>query len=1287
MTRAKTLSILTFSLLLLLSHLTTHAQVTTNRAVLQQASHVRAQQEADIHRMVQVMAKQKGWPLTIRGKKGRMAYLKGINSKGLPVYITTVDNIISAATIGTNKLWPGGSTGINLNGSSANIKGKIAIWDEGLVRPTHVELVGRVTQVDGYTVLSDHSTHVSGTMIASGVNPLAKGMANGAQMLNCYNYDNDVSQMFAASPDLLVSNHSYAILAGWNYDDTNNQWDFYGNPGDTIDIDFGLYDQTTQLWDSIAYNAPNYLIVKAAGNNRGETGPAVGQPYYRFNNQGNLVAAGNRPAGISSNDAYETIVTYGCAKNILSVGAVNAIPGGYTSPADVVMSSFSSWGPTGDGRIKPDVVADGVNVLSSISTADNAYDIYSGTSMASPAATGSSLVLQEYFSKLHGGAFMRSATLKGLLIHTADEAGPSPGPDYQFGWGLLDIPKAAAMITNGGLSTSVDSSALILENNLVAGTHESDSLYVVASGKAPLVATISWTDPPGNPVPESQITANFQDVTSKLIDDLDLRITDSLTGAIYMPWVLSRTNPGAAATTGDNTLDNVEKVEVNGITPGRAYKIKVTHKATLPRGSQAYTLLVSGIGGADYCKSASSGAGGTTIHNVTFGGINNTNTAGCKTYSDFTSLTPAQLALGQTVPISISYLNCTSGSNNTNIAVYIDYNNDGVFEPGELAFQNSSLLSVTGTAATLTGNVTIPTTAVAGCYSRMRIIAQDGASLATPAPCGTYADGETQDYRVTFTNPANDVGISALEYPTATTCANDSQVVAIHIRNFGTIAQTSIPVTTIVKNGSTVIATLSGTCKDSIYAGGDVIYTYNGTFPSVAGQTYTFISSSALATDLNTSNNSNTSTITVNAAAAAITGTATICPSNTTEAVLKANANGDDQALWYTSATATAPVAAGNSTTTTVVPSNNTYYLGVNDLNTKLGPPNKMAFSDGAGAYFQFGGNLFQFTTSVPLTIESAKMYIGYPGQITFTLVQLASISYAQGYSYIPIYTTTIDVQATATNPTAGQVVNVNAGDNSDTGQVYYLNIPVPTPGAYGLVIDCQNSASAFLNVASSALPYPITLPGIMSINSMYIGDGVAKDSATFPQETYFPFYNLGIRLASCPGPRTPVTATTATAPVITLNGNVFTSNFASGNQWYRDGTALTGETGVTDTAIYSGTYQDIVNDPVTGCTMASNTINFTSTATTDVSGPSGVKITPNPNPGAFELSFYLGTQNNTTISLINVLGQRVYETSYQNFVGQFDQPINVNNLADGMYILQILYGNNTYVTKVIVKK
>ena len=1273
---------LSFLLLLTLAGLfgglDTRAQSIANRSVLQRSSQVRASQEADMHRIVFSLARQKGWPLTLRNKKGSLAYLRGVSDKGLPVYITTTDNIISAATIRTNQLWAGGSTGLNLSGSSTAMAGKIGVWDEGLVRPGHVELAGRVVQIDDASTLSDHSTHVAGTMIAAGVNPLAKGMSYGAQKLLAYDFNNDISEMMAAAPDLLVSNHSYATIAGWYFDGDQSRWEFFGDPGDTVDIRFGQYDAETQLWDSIAYNAPGYLIVKAAGNNRGETGPAVGSTYYRMDNNGNFVNAGARPANLSSNAGYAIIATYGCAKNILTVGAAGPIPGGYTRPSDVVLTDFSSWGPTGDGRIKPDVVADGLNVLSSVSSADNAYELLSGTSMASPASAGSSFLLQEEYSRLHGGVFMRAATLKGLLIHTADEAGPSPGPDYQYGWGLINMQKAVSVITSN------NSDQLLQENQLVQGTHDTDNIPVIASGKNVLTATISWTDPPGTPA--AVTGANFRDVSPKLVNDLDMRITDNSTGTIYKPWILNPGNRPAAATTGDNILDNVEKIEVDSLIPGRAYTITVNHKAMLARGSQAYTLLVSGAGGQAYCASASGGGMGTRIDKVSFAGINTTNPAvpACKTYSDFTTTPAAQLPLGQTLPITISYHNC-SGSSSTNIAVYIDFNNNGVFtDPGELVLFNGSLLGSGAGTSTLPGTITIPATAMTGSYSRMRIVAQDNTVAAIPPPCGSYTAGETQDYRVHFTTPANDVGVTSLEYPTLTTCANDSQLVAIHIRNFGTIPQTSVPVTTVIRDGATVVATLTAICTDSIAPGGEVIFTYNKSFPSIAGTTYSFNSSTGLATDPNTGNDQNQSTITVNAGAAAVSGTATLCSTTSSQVILKAVTTGNDLPLWYDSPTATTPIAAGMNVPVSEVTSNRTYYVGLNELKAKAGPPNKLAYSNGAGAYFRFGGNFVKFSTSVPLTIESAKMYIGHSGQLALTLATLVSYT-SQGYSYIPLYSTTVDVYATAAHPDTSRQINVPAGDNTDTGAVFYLNIPVPAAGDYIILIDCLNYASAFVNISSTNLSYPVTLPGIFSVTGNDFRDDPKADSLTYFKKFYFPFYNMGVRLAGCPGPRTAVVATTAPGPVITLNGNVLTSDIVSGNQWYLNGVAIAGATEQTDTATLPGVYQSIIVDAVTGCSLTSNSIHYMEKGG---SGDAiGLKVFPSPNNGIFQLEFFVDMPDNTGVSLINTLGQKVYEASYPNFAGQFSRQIATGNLASGVYVLKVVHGNNTYSRKILVKK
>ena len=79
----------------------------------------------------------------------------------------------------------------------------------------HQELTGRVVQKDNAASSSEHSTHVAGTMMAKGVNPLAKGMSFGLKKLMAYDFSNDASEMAAAANDLLVSNHSYGAITGW----------------------------------------------------------------------------------------------------------------------------------------------------------------------------------------------------------------------------------------------------------------------------------------------------------------------------------------------------------------------------------------------------------------------------------------------------------------------------------------------------------------------------------------------------------------------------------------------------------------------------------------------------------------------------------------------------------------------------------------------------------------------------------------------------------------------------------------------------------------------------------------------------------------------------------------------------------------------------------------------------------------------------------------------------------------------------------------------------------------
>lgn len=534
--------------------------------------------------MMQLAIKQKAAELNIPIKEtlknGVEREFVGISKTGMPIYVHTTNNIDAARTISTNRVWPGGTAGLNLTGSG--MTNRFGVWDGGRVRITHQEFGTRAVQIDGSANLSDHATHVAGTMAATGVVANARGMSYQAP-INCYDWGNDNSEMnSAASQGMLVSNHSYSQISGWQYNDnvTPARWEFWGDPSVSAveDYKYGFYDLISENWDQICVTYPNYLPFVAAGNDRNEPSTIPSTFYIRdLNGQWVLGNSSNPPGKVGPYNSISGGPSN--AKNVLTVGAVNKITNGYTNPTGVVMSSFSGWGPTDDGRIKPDVVANGVAVNSCISTSNTAYATLNGTSMATPNASGSALLIQQHHNNVRG-SFMRASTLKGLIIHTADEAGTSAGPDYTFGWGLMNTNKAIDVITDN------------LKHAIFQNTLNSSSTYTYtffSDGTTPIRATICWTDRPGNsPNPSLNPT------TKMLVNDLDVRIKRNSDNQMFMPYVLDRAAPTAPAATGDNTIDNVEQIHIAAPTMG-TYTITISGKGSLVGGSQQYALIVSGI--------------------------------------------------------------------------------------------------------------------------------------------------------------------------------------------------------------------------------------------------------------------------------------------------------------------------------------------------------------------------------------------------------------------------------------------------------------------------------------------------------------------------------------------------------------------------------------------------------------------------------------------------------------------------------------------------------------------
>lgn len=517
-------------------------------------------------------------------------------------------NVDAANTTNTDQLQSGGELGLNLDGSGLTV----GVWEvEGWVRDTHQEFTGRVTFGDGdddNRNFTDHATHVAGTIGAKGEEPDARGMANQVKIIS-YNASNAVDEMEAAADLIVASNHSYSKFVGW---ETRMEWDNLDldmndepDPVDTWlgedlslggmgffnqeDTDFGKYTNTTRQLDKVLQDNPNLLSVWAASNDRNDDftdahgdntyvgyfssapveGTSVDDGYYLVSTNDFEAPApdGNKGAG------YDSLPPAQVAKNTLVVGAVQDVPNQNTT------TEFSSWGPTDDGRVKPDVMGNGDDLLSSGARANDAYFSTSGTSMAAPNVTGTAVLLIEHYQNLFYDQ-PRSATTKGLLIHTAVDAG-NDGPDYSFGWGLVNAADAANFLSNAAAPYS----SFLLEENTYNGTEQ--TITVQSDGTNPLKATIVWTDPAPK---EEDLPPDGLDVpTPVLVNDLDLWITGP--DGTHFPWTLDPANPAKeAADTAANHVDNVEQVLIDAPIAGE-YTIHIGHTGS--SFTQDFSLLVS----------------------------------------------------------------------------------------------------------------------------------------------------------------------------------------------------------------------------------------------------------------------------------------------------------------------------------------------------------------------------------------------------------------------------------------------------------------------------------------------------------------------------------------------------------------------------------------------------------------------------------------------------------------------------------------------------------------------
>lgn len=501
---------------------------------------------------VAARAARTGVPATRIREDGAPLKLMGFDGDR-PIY-AGADNVESAISIATAYVRQRPDFD-SVFGESLNGAGLIAAIYEPTIIRQHNEFqlpdgTSRLIMMEAGTAVHTHAEHVAGTIGAEGKNPLVKGMAPATTIRGwIYETGSKITGYAQAYPSwpgpMVVTSSSYG--SSYSADDHNGR---YGADDRTRD-NYGVLFPYTMMFSSLGNSGETTYVA----------GPFETITGYNKENK-NHITMGN---------AYEI------ARN--AAGVITSA---------VVINSSSSRGPSDDGRIEPFLTANGTNVLSSVGAGSDVAE-KTGTSMASPAAAGSTLILQQYFSKRFPGHLMRNDTVKALLAHTADDAG-HPGPDYTFGYGVMNTFEAAKVIK--AYADHPASRRLAAANLSQGETH----VYEMAwTGAGPLRATISWIDPVG-----PTITVD-DDRTPALVNDLDLTIV-APSGTVHRAWTqpyvlngFQKADRDVPAVRGDNTVDNTEVVMIDAPVEAGVYRIEVSHKGSLAGGLQSYTLVHSGF--------------------------------------------------------------------------------------------------------------------------------------------------------------------------------------------------------------------------------------------------------------------------------------------------------------------------------------------------------------------------------------------------------------------------------------------------------------------------------------------------------------------------------------------------------------------------------------------------------------------------------------------------------------------------------------------------------------------
>lgn len=1068
-----------------------------------------------------------------------------------------------------------------LNGGTRNLKGdgiNVGIWDGGEVSP-HLDFspAGRLTQVE-VTSPVDHSTHCAGTITGRGlINPVARGMAPNAKIYS-YNFNGDIqSEMAAAIPQfgLTVSSHSYGGSATC------------GLNGSSV-----VYSLTSRNTDLNLNNFPNHLHVHSSGNS--QTSCAGGW--------GTITGSG-KPA-----------------KNNLLVAAITSME---------AMTSFSSFGPVQDGRVKPDISAMGSNVFST-TVPLNAYTTMSGTSMATPGVAGTAILIQQRYKQLNGNVNPTSAIIKNVILNGAQDLG-NVGPDYQFGWGRINALRSVRILENNTYAS----------NTVATGATQSVNINVPA-GASRLKVLLNWNDPAG--------AAN---ANPALVNNLNLTVVNGAT--TYLPYTLDPNNPGNAATNGVDNVNNVEQVVLNNPAAG-TYTLNVTGVAVPSGPSQAYSIswiidqpyieVIYPNGGESFAPAGTEiitwdNAGITGTQTLEYS-LNNGGTWTTITSGLSASINRFQWTLPSGVFTGTALIRVSSGS----ISDVSDANFKILGQPSGLAGAQGCV----GGSVNLTWNAVVNATS----YDVYKLNTTTGYFdiLATDVPSNSYsATGLPTGSTLWFTVTAKNNSVSAVSEKSIAT-----SVVVSATGNAPVAGAISGPSVICAGQGSTYFSVPAVTGATgytwTVPAGATIVGGQNTNlittnFPAgVSGTVSVFITANGC--------NSNTSTLAVSVSSATVSApvsggnqTQNVCapnpiPTLTATATPSAGAS----IVWYSLSSGGLIITNPILNTVGTI----TYWAASRTpegCESTTRTPVILTITTGAQAAISAGSAVsFCQGNSVVLTANAGSAYSWSNGASTQSITVSTSGTYTATVTQANGCVSTSNAITVTVNalPTA----SVTAGGATSFCQGNSVTLSAPAASSYAW----SNGATTQNITVSTSGNYAVTVTNAAGCS--------ATSAATTVSVAPKPVVSLAAApyTALYPGLSTTLTATATPAGTYTFT-------------FYKNGTSV--QSGAANTLVVNtdgiGAYTvKAVNSG--GCDGTSSAVNIGDSATTKLF------VYPNPNNGKFAVSYYSPTNVSTGfyISIFDSKGALVLSKSFTNNVAYQRMNIDIRKFGGGAYRV-VLFG------------